>query len=85
MKKLLVLVMVLLAGCTQQMRAKHWGGQIDENLPPGMKLVNVTWEEQNLWYVLRPMKPGEVPETYTIHESSSWGVLQGNIIAHEQR
>ncbi len=74
---------ISLIGCTQQGMAKHWGGTATETLPPGQKLVCATWEEQNLWYVLRPMREGEVAETYTIHESSAWGVMQGNIIVHE--
>ena len=72
-------------GCTPQSYAKHAGGTINENLPEGMKLIGATWEQENLWYIIRPMRPDEVPETITLRESSSWGLLQGNIIVHESR
>jgi hypothetical protein len=80
---LLVLVLSTTIGCTQQGMAKHWGGTTSENLPAGQKLIGATWEQENLWYILRPMRPGEVPETITLHESSSWGVMQGTIVVHE--
>lgn len=79
-----MLIVTLLAGCTQQQMAKHWGGTSDINLPANQKFVGATWEEDNLWYVTRPMRPGEKPETYTMTESSSYGMFQGKIVIHEQ-
>lgn len=31
-------------GCTENQRAKNFGGNINYTLPSGAKLVNVTWK-----------------------------------------
>ena len=86
MNKILILSAVLfISACAPQTYAKKFGGTVNEDLPPNMKLVNATWEGDHIWYVLRPMRPGEEAEVITIHESSKWGILQGNIVAHEKK
>lgn len=70
--------------CTQQYSAKHFGGKMEESLAPGQKLIGATWEQENLWYITRPIRAGEVPETVTLTESSSFGVFQGTIVVHER-
>lgn len=81
---LLAAVLIMLTGCTQQERAKDWGGSYTLELAPGRKLVVVTWKESNLWVLTRPMVRGEVPETYELKESSSFGLLQGVVILRER-
>jgi hypothetical protein len=86
MKKILLSTIVLLAltvSCTENARVKHFGGTGDINLPKGRKLVNVTWKENQVWYLTRKIKPGESPETYRFQEESSWGVVEGVYIIHE--
>lgn len=85
MKKLTILLSVAiltLASCTENSRVKNWGGEGTINLPKGQKLVNVTWKENEIWYLTRPMDSSDVAETYQFHEESSWGVVEGtyNII-----
>lgn len=81
MNKTLILTALLgvlaLTGCTQNQRAKSFGGQADLNLPPNEKLVTVTWEQDHLWYLTRPMRTNETAEVYVMKEQSSWGVWQG--------
>lgn len=77
MKKVLFLLPVLLFSCTENSRVKHWGGEGTINLPNGRKLVNVTWKENQIWYLTRPMNSNDVAETYQFHEESSWGVIEG--------
>ena len=72
-------------GCTENERAKNWGGHSTVTLPKGHKLVNVTWKESNLWYLSRPMKEGEAVETYTFKEDSSWGVISGTVTFVESK
>jgi hypothetical protein len=73
-----------MSGCTQQQRASGFGGTADIEIPAGQKLVNVTWEQgAHLWYLTRAMKAGESAETYTLHEQSSFGVMQGTVLLHE--
>lgn len=84
MKKVLSLVLgvFLITSCTENERVKSFGGTGTINLPKGTKLVTVTWKETQVWYLTRPMKDGEVAETYQFQEESSWGVVEGtyNII-----
>lgn len=83
MKTLKIIVLLVVIGlgcsCTQNIRAKHWGGKATEVLPSGQKLVTVTWKDADLWILTRPMKSGESAETYNFKESSTWGVLNGTV------
>ena len=71
------LCVVLTVSCTQNQRARNFGGNATYTLPKGQKLVMVTWKEDDLWYLSRPMKEGEDVETYTLQEESSFGMLNG--------
>jgi len=81
MKKLFVLILVslVLSGCTEQQRAKGWGGDSNIQLPKGEKMVVVTWKGTDLWFMTRPIK-----ETYKFRESSSWGLMEGTITIRER-
>ncbi len=84
MKKvfLAILMGVMVTSCTENNRVKNWGGEGNINIPKGRKLVNVTWKENQIWYLTRPMNSNDVAETYQFQEESSWGVMEGtyNII-----
>lgn len=90
MKKILTVVVifalaVILVGCTDQSRAKGFGGTAIINLPKGEKLVNATWKDENIWYLTRPMRENENAEKYSFKESSSFGLLQGEVILQESK
>lgn len=83
MKKVLMIAIIAIfmigtISCTENSRVKNWGGSGKIELPANQKLVNVTWKESNLWYLSRPMKDGEVAESYTFCEESSWGLVEGS-------
>lgn len=88
-----VIVMVVLAfslafmnsGCTENERAKSFGGSATYNIPKGKKLITATWKNSDLWYLVRDMREGEYPETYNFQEVSNFGILQGSITLVEQR
>jgi hypothetical protein len=79
MKKMLLAIgmIVMLGSCTENSRVKSFGGEGTINLPKGRKLVNVTWKENQVWYLTRPMNSTDVAETYQFHEESSWGMVEG--------
>lgn len=79
----LSLIAMWLTSCTQNQRAKEWGGTAEMTLPAGQKLVVATWKEDHLWTLTRPMHTNETAETYNFKETSSWGVIQGEYIIHE--
>ncbi len=76
---------ILLFGCTENQRAKQFGGTVTVDLPKEEKLVIVTWKDDNMWYLTRPFKDGEEPETYKFKEESSWGLAEGTVIIKESR
>ena len=72
-----VISLIVFGSCTENARVKQWGGEGTINLPQGRKLVNVTWKENQVWYLTRPMNSTDVAETYQFHEESSWGMVEG--------
>jgi hypothetical protein len=80
MKKLILSLaaVALLASCTENYRVKNMGGNGTIKLPVGQKLVNVTWKDTELWYITRPMTVNDYPETYTLKEKSSYGIVEGS-------
>lgn len=83
MRTILLLALVSTLGCTEQVRAKSFGGTLRTDLPADRKLVNVTWKEANMWVLTRPMRPEERAESYEFRESSSFGMMQGTIVITE--
>ena len=71
--------------------AKKVGGTSTVTLPPDTKLINVSWKtdpksgKSSLYYLYRPMRDNEFPETYRYQEDSTWGVLESTIIIKEKR
>ena len=79
MKKyiILLLAIITITSCTENSRAKGWGGTAEVVLPKGKKLVTATWKETSLWYLTKDMTEDDVAETYEFHEESSLGVMEG--------
>jgi hypothetical protein len=71
MKKLFVVaaLALVMVSCTDNQRAKSFGGTYSVDLPAGEKLVNVTWKgESDLWYLTRKMTAKDSAETYTFKQ-----------------
>lgn len=75
----LLALLVLVGSCSANDMAKDYGGSVTYDLPAGKKLINATWKESDLWYLVRDMRPGEEPETYQFIEKSSMGLLEGTV------
>lgn len=84
-KLIIALSLFIVAGCTENSRAKAWGGSMTERLPCGQKLFDVTWKESSLWYATRVMRSDESPETYTFVEESGFGLVEGKVTFIECR
>lgn len=89
MKRLMMfaglMVIVCSLGCTQNIRAKQWGGVSTETLNTGRKVINVTWKDNDLWILTRKMTSNDVAETYEFVEKSSFGLMQGKVIIQERK
>ena len=75
---LYVILIISLIGCTDNQRAKNFGGSETVELK-GKRLVGVTWKESELWYLTRSLKSEEEPETFEFKEKSSWGIVEGTV------
>lgn len=71
-------------GCSNY-SAKYLGGTMQLKLEPNQKLVNVTWKDDSLWYLTRPMKEDEEPEVLTFNSKSEFGILEGTVIITETK
>lgn len=87
MKKLILIVVALICmcSCTEQIRTRQFGGKMEIRLPAGQELMEATWKDDDLFYLTRPMTPDYVPVTKTFQESSSWGVMESTVYFIETR
>ena len=63
--------------------AKKVGGSATIILPDNQKLQLVTWKDDNMWVLYRPMRADEQAETYTYQEDSKFGLMEAKITIRE--
>lgn len=91
MKKILgIFAITMIAAATLSMTScqsctRHTGGTTTINLEKGEKLVEATWKEDNIWYLVEPMEEGYAPKTKVFKESSNLGIIEGKVIFVESR
>ena len=78
MKKIVILLIGVIAitSCTENQRAKHWGGTEEIILKKNEIVLNVTWKESQMWICTRDTVTGVV----YFREKSNWGVMEGTVI-----
>ena len=79
----LVVMGFSLTGCKSV--AKSYGGTISIDVPKGQKVIEATWKDSDVWYLTRPMREGEEPETFTLQEDSNLGIIEGKVIFKESK
>lgn len=85
-KKILLLSLIgtmSLTGC--QATTRSLGGNMTLKLEPNQKLELITWKDDELWYLTRPMREGEEAEVWTYQESSEWHVMEGTVTIVETK
>ena len=70
-------------GC--QSAAKNFGGDYTLKLPKNEKLVTITWKDNSLWYLTKPMTEDDVAETYKFQESADLGIMEGAVTVVETK
>jgi hypothetical protein len=89
MKRILLAVSVFaviwFTSCTEQTRAKSFGGNMTINLQPNQKLVNATWKNSDLWYLTEQGDSNFKPKRYTFQESSTFGMMEGTVTFIESK
>ena len=78
MRKLTMVAITLLAlvSCTDNQRARNFGGTETVKLEPNEKFINITWKQDNLWLIVQDTVTGN----YYAREKSNFGVLQGKVV-----
>lgn len=77
MKKTITIIglLLLVTSCTENSRARNWGGSETLELKEGEILQNMTWKNDDLWIQTIDTTTG----VCYFRESSSWGVWEGEI------
>lgn len=86
MKKILFILITVfcLISCDQYI-SRNFGGTTTIKLEKGQKLVEATWKESDLWYLVEPMDSDYIPKTKEFIESSTVGVMEGKVIFIESK
>ena len=78
-------LLFIFRACSAQGRARNYGGEMTITLDPGVKLEEITWkDDDNLWYLTRPMREDEHAETHVFEADTVFGVFEGKITIIEQ-
>ena len=78
MKKLMMILvaMVVMSSCTENARARRFGGTETLTLKPNEVVLNVTWKESQMWICTQDT----ITRVVYFREKSSWGVMEGTVI-----
>lgn len=71
----------ILTGC--QATVRDYGGSMTLKLEPNEKLEMITWKEDSLWYLTRPMREDEFPESHTFQQQKTTGLFEGTVTVIE--
>ena len=78
MKKTLIALLgvIALSSCTENQRARSFGGTEEVSLKPNEVVLNVTWKQDQMWICTKDT----LTNTVYFREKSSWGMLEGAVI-----
>lgn len=78
MKKIFIIssLALLFASCTENIRARKFGGTEEVKLKPNEKVLNVTWKETQMWILTQDTVTGI---TY-FREKSNLGIFEGVVV-----
>lgn len=68
-----------LMSCTENTRARSFGGEMTVELPKGEKLLSATWKGTDLFYLTEPMSETDVPKVKYFREISDLGILETTV------
>lgn len=81
--KLIITVLVILVigitSCTDNGRARNFGGTEEISLRKNEKFINITWKKDNLWIIVEDTVTGK----FYAREKSSFGALEGTIVINK--
>jgi hypothetical protein len=89
MKKIIFLSLICLSlistSCTENIRTRTFGGTLNVNVKKGYKVTSATWKENQLFYFIEPMEFDYKPKEKRFIESSSWGIIESEVVFNESK
>jgi hypothetical protein len=78
MKKTVIVLLgiIALSSCTENQRARSFGGTEEVKLKPNEIVLNVTWKQDQMWICTKDT----LTKTVYFREKSSWGMLEGAVV-----
>ena len=73
---MVAITLLAFVSCTDNQRARSFGGTETIKIEPQEKFINITWKQDNLWVIVQDTITG----TIYAKEKSSFGVMQGKVI-----
>jgi hypothetical protein len=70
------LLFFFLMSCTENQRARSFGGTETFNLKPNHIVLNVTWKKDDMWICTKDT----IKNIVYFHEKSSFGLMEGQVI-----
>lgn len=67
---------ICLTSCTENSRARNFGGKQEFALKPNEMLINVTWKDDDMWVLTKDT----ITNVQYFRESSSFGIWEGEIV-----
>lgn len=86
MKKLFITSIgtILLVSCTENQVARSFGGTEVINLDAGIRVVNVTWKDEDASFWILSKKDTTKASTYYFTQKSGFGLIEGQVIINEK-
>ena len=81
----IIALIIILGASGCQSAAKNFGGDYTLKLPANEKLVMITWKDNSLWYLTKPMAEDDIAETYKFQESAELGIMEGTVTVVETK
>lgn len=69
-------VILSFPACTENSRARNFGGTEIIEIPDNNIFLNATWKDEHLWYLTKDT----VEHYFVLREKSSWGTWEGKVI-----
>lgn len=80
-----LLLCFLISSCTENSKVRTFGGTATIKLKENSKLINITYKDNNVWYLTRPMLNSDTATTYEFHEKSQFGAMEGTYFIVETK
>ena len=74
----LTALIFIMSACAEETKTEEIKTEVPKEtilrLPACAKLINVSWKNDNLWYLTRPLRTKETTETYTFKKELGFSI-----------